>query len=134
MSFEKFTKTGRGFRPKISIWSRGQIGFNQGAMRWLNVESFGYVIFYYDADTKRVGFELTNDEHAEGANKIKVRQTGASVGAKAYLDYYRIDYRKTRSYDVELDKASNLYVVDLTKAEDAGDTEDAEVEGEEEEL
>lgn len=126
MAFEKFTKTGGRFRPKVSIWSRGQIGFNQGAIRYLGLEETSYIIFYYDPDTKRIGLEVTNDENAEGANKVKIRQTGASVGAKSFLDYYQIDYGKTRSYDVGVDKESGLNVVDLAEGdeEDAGDAEE----------
>lgn len=117
MAFEKFTQTGRGFKPKVSIWKRGQVGFNQGAIRVLDVARNGYIIFYYDPDTKRIGMEVTNDSKAEGANKIKVRTTGASVGAKAFLDYYQIDYEKTKSYELLSDEGSNLYVVDLTQGE-----------------
>jgi len=121
MGFEKFTKTGRGFRPKVSIWSRGQIGFNQGAVKYLDLEKFGYVVFYYDPGTKRVGLELTNDGNAEGANKIKIRQTGASVGAKAFLDYYQIDHQETKRYDLTHDRESNLYVIDLTQGDNSGE-------------
>lgn len=123
MAFEKFTLTGRGFRPKVSIWKRGQIGFNQGAMRALNLEDFDYVVFYYDPESKRVGLELTNDESAEGASKLKKRTTGASVGAKAFLDYYQLDYEKTKSYPIQLDKESKLWVIDLTEGEDSEDGE-----------
>lgn len=123
MAFEKFTQTGRGFKPKVSIWKRGQVGFNQGAARLFDLEKFGYVVFYYDQDTKRVGLQLTNDSAAEGANKVKVRATGASVGAKAFLDYYQIDYEKTKSYEITKDKESGLYVIDLTRGEDSDEEE-----------
>ena len=38
MAFIRFTKTGRGYKPKASIWNKGQIGFNQGSVLRFNLK------------------------------------------------------------------------------------------------
>ena len=124
MAFEKFTKSGRGFKPKVSIWSRGQIGFNQGAIAHFELQKFGYVVYFYDAEEKKVGFKFTNDANEDGAAKLKMRGTGASASSKAFLDYYNIDYRVTRKYDISYDKDSELYIIDLSKGELEEDVEE----------
>jgi len=117
MGFERFTKTGRSFMPKVSIWSRGQIGFSVGAVSRYKVDQYDYVVFLYDADSKKVGFEFTNDEKEAGAAKLNKRNTGVIVGAKSFLDYYGIDYKETRQYTLEHDKENNLYVINLQEGD-----------------
>lgn len=111
MAFEKFTKTGRAFKPKASIWSRGQIGFNQGAVERFSLERFDYVVLFYDKEEKRIGFQFTNDKDGEGINKLNVKKTGAVVSGKAFLDYYEINHDKTKNYDLR--REEDLFVIDL---------------------
>ena len=55
MAFEKFTKTGgRIGTPKASIWSRGQIGLNRGAIERFNLDKYSHVILFYDREEKKV--------------------------------------------------------------------------------
>lgn len=117
MAFEKFTRTrARIGTPKASIWSRGQIGFNQGAMDEYKLHEFKYAILYYDRDTSRIGIEFTNDENVEGACKLVRRKgAGTSMSALAFLKHYKIDFSKTRKYDFNHDKESGLYIIDLIK-------------------
>lgn len=118
MAFEKFTKQGRGYTPKVSIWMRGQIGFNQGAMRVMGLTENCFAILYYDTENKRIGLEITSNGDVEGACRLTVRPTGALIGAKAFLEYYQIQYKdKTRSYGVRRDKESSLFVIDLRENE-----------------
>ena len=112
MSFEKFTKTGRGYTPKASIWMRGQIGFNQGAVEKLGIKKRKYAVLYYDKEDKRIGFQFTDDAES-GATKIIKGKTGAFISAKAFLDYYDIEHSETRKYDISDDKEAGLYVIDL---------------------
>ncbi|WP_029918166.1 hypothetical protein [Pelobacter seleniigenes] len=125
MAFEKFTKTGRGAKPVVSIWKKGQLGFNQGAVESFDLENKGYVILYFDPDEKKIGFEFTNDETAEGALKFKVRKTGASIGAKYFLDYYHVDYERMSAagtkYGLKFDEKAGLYIVDLNPGNEAKD-------------
>jgi hypothetical protein len=115
MAFQRFTRTGtRGYTPKASIWSRGQIGFNQGAAKKLKLGDYEYAILFYDADTRKIGINFTNDESEEGATKLSKRVAGgASISAKAFLDFYGIEHPETKKYDIDFDEDNKLYVIQL---------------------
>ena len=111
MAFERFTRVGgRGYTPKASIWKRGQIGFNQGAVERFNLKEFDFAVLFYDRDEKKIGVRFLNDGSEDGANKIIKGKTGIFVSAKAFLDFYEISHSVTRRYDVEHDKESGLYI------------------------
>lgn len=117
MAFVRFTKTGsRIGTPKASIWTRGQIGFNQGAVVEYKLDSYTYAVLYYDEETKNVGFELTNDAKAEGATKLIVRKNaGISMSALSFLKTFKIDFSETHQYNLSYDKTINMYVIDLNE-------------------
>jgi hypothetical protein len=112
MAFERFTKSGRGYSPKVSIWKRGQIGFNQGAVERFNLKNFDYAVLFYDKNEKRIGVKFVNDQSEEGANKIIKGKTGIFFSAKAFLDYYDISHSETTKCDVNYDEENDLYVFD----------------------
>lgn len=118
MGFVKFTDVGaRLGEPMVSIWSRGQIGFNQGATKMFDISDYQYVVLYFDADTKRIGFELTGNENAEGAIKLVFRKnSGASFSAVPFLRLNKISYKATRKYVLERDEDSGFLVIDLNAA------------------
>lgn len=115
MAFVKFTRTrARIGIPKVSIWSRGQVGFNQAAVDEYKLSDFKYVVLYYDQDDRRIGLEFTNDEKADGACKLGFRKgSGVSFSAVAFLKTFKIDYTKTRQYDLTFDETNTFYVIDL---------------------
>lgn len=115
MGFVKFVDTGaRLGDPMVSIWSRGQIGFNQGAALEFGIDKYRYVVLYFDEDTRRIGFELTNNANVEGAIKLVFRKnSGASFSAIPFLRMNKIKYDATRKYTLEHDRDSNLLVADL---------------------
>ena len=117
MAFEKFTRTrGKVDTPKVSIWSRGQIGLNKGAVDEFNLGQYKYAVLYYDKDNEKIGIEFTNDGKAEGISKMIARKNaGTSISALAFLQHYRIDFSETAKYDIEHDEESGLYVFDLKK-------------------
>ena len=117
MGFERFTQTGRSFVTKMSIWTKGQIGFSTGSVARYNLTDFEYVVFLYDKEAKKVGLVFTNDAKENGAVKLNKRKTGVMVGAKAFLDYYGIDYKETRQYEMQHDETNELYFADLNEAE-----------------
>jgi len=45
-------KLEQGFCTKASIWSRGQIGFNQSAVAKFEINNFDYVVLFYDKESK----------------------------------------------------------------------------------
>lgn len=121
MGFERFTQTGRSFAPKVSIWSRGQIGFNNGAVTRFGLEKFDYAVFMFDKDEQKIGLLFTTDKTESGAVKLNKRVAGISVGAKSFLDYCGIDYSTTKQYELSHDKENNLYVISLTEGRAGGE-------------
>jgi hypothetical protein len=113
MAFERFKKTGRGYTPKVSIWLRGQIGFNHGAVQKYNISDWDYAILYFDKDEQKIGIKFTNDASEKGVCKITKGKTGAFISAKPFLSYYDISHEKTKKYDVEFDDENDMYVVSL---------------------
>jgi hypothetical protein len=115
MAFEQFTKTGRGYTPKASIWMRGQIGFNRGAVEKFRIRDFEYAMLFYDKETDRIGIKFTNDSKMEGIAKLAKSAASAFISARAFLQYYDIPHDKTTKYDIAYDKESELYVIDMQK-------------------
>ncbi len=114
MAFVKFTQTGQRFRPKISIWEGGQIGFNQGAMKRFGLDNFQYAILFFDQEKNRIGIKFTNEDKEEGIIKFNHRKTGGVISGKAFLDFYGIDYSKTiKNLDLVFDTENELYVINL---------------------
>lgn len=112
MAFVKFTSTGRSFVPRASIWSRGQIGLNNGAISRYKIGKYQYAIFYFDEESNRIGIRFSNNEE-EGAVKFTARDNGATIGAKAFLDFHDINYEETKQYDFKYDKDEDIYIIDL---------------------
>lgn len=112
MAFVKYTNTGsRMGAPKISIWSRGQIGFNQAAAIKYNIKSYRYVVLYFDSEEQRVGIRLTNDSDEEGIIKLIVREdSGASFSAVSFLRTYNLFLERTKNYTFEFIKDYNMFV------------------------
>jgi len=113
MAFVRFTKSGRGYTPKAAIWTRGQIGFNRGAVEKFSLKDFKYAVLFFDKDNKKVGIKFTNDPTEEGANKLVFSKTGAFISARAFLDYYDIPRGETKRYDIYYDDENDLYVFNL---------------------
>lgn len=112
MTFERFTKTrGRGYFPKVSIWGKGQIGFNQGAAGKYNLNNFEYAVLFYDKGNQRIGIRFTNEKEDGIVKLIKRPGSGVSLSAKAFLDFYSIDYSKKRRYTVNYDNENDLYIL-----------------------
>lgn len=116
MAFERFTQTGRSFRPVVSIWSRGQIGFNQGAVKRCVMKEGSFVVLFFDKDSNKIGLKIVDTEE-EGALKPKFSSTGAVISAKSFLDYYEVDFEKTKKYELTYDDDNELYVVDVAGGE-----------------
>ena len=115
MAFEKFKQKGRSFCPLVAIWSRGQIGFNQGAVNLCKIKRDYYAVFFFDPEENKVGIKFTQDSTEEGAFKLNVYNTGAFVSAKAFLDYHQINHESTVKYEVTYDTVNEMFVIDLNK-------------------
>lgn len=113
MAFERFTEVGRAFRPRASVRSNGQIGFNQGAVKRYGLEQWQYVVLFYDKDTRRIGIRLTKDEKEEGVARLVCKGGNAAVSARSFLYYYNIPHDKTIALDIEQDKEQGMLIVKL---------------------
>jgi hypothetical protein len=109
MPFEKFIMTGRSYRPKISIRTNGQIGFNLGAIKKFSLNKYKYAILFFDRENKQIGIKLTNTEE-EGTCKLQVRKSNAAISGKAFLDYYSIDYSKTTRYEAVWNEKEKMII------------------------
>ncbi len=118
MGLEFFRETGRGYRPKASIRKQGQIGLNQGAIKRFGVGKFKFAVLGFDRDIQRVYVHLTNNDQELGSNRVMVRDNNGTIGAKAFLDYFDIDYQKeTKSYEVKKEEGTGYLIFDLQEEE-----------------
>ncbi len=115
MGFERYTKAGsRIGKPQISIWSRGQIGFNQASILKYNIVNYKYAVAHFDKEGNRIGITLTNDATEEGTNKLVYRKSGGvSFSAMSFLKTYKVDYSKTKKYDIEYNTDTNMFIINV---------------------
>lgn len=114
MAFERFKEIGRSFAPKVSIRTNGQLGFSQGAVVRFEIGSYKYCQLYFDKHSNRIGLKFTNEDDEMVAN-IFNKRNNCYIAAKTFLDYYNIDYGKTRSFTLLRDEDSEMIVIDLNK-------------------
>lgn len=114
--FEKFTRKGRSFKPKVSIRARGQIGFNNGSVLRFNLEKYEYVILYYSKEKKQIIIEPTNNANEDGATKLVKNPGNYFFSGKSFLDFYDIKYGKTINCDA-ISMENKLIMVDLNKCD-----------------
>lgn len=112
MSFERFVKTGKSYRPRISIRANGQFGFTSGAIEKFQLNQYKYAVLFYDKENSKIGIKLTNNEE-NGILKLQIRASNAFLSAKPFLDYYDIDHNKTKRYDALWDADEEMVVISL---------------------
>ena len=115
MGFKRFAgtkfRTGKIGDPMISVWAIGQISLNTDAMRKFELYDFTHGVLFFDEDSRSVGVMLTNDPEEVGALKLIKRKTGGhAISAKKFLNFHDIDYSESKSYPLEYDSESDLYV------------------------
>jgi hypothetical protein len=113
MPFEKFTLGGKTFSPRVAIRRSGQIGFNNGARLRFNLDSYTYVVLYYDAEDKKIGIELTTNENETGAIRLQKRQLNVSISAKSFFEYYKISYEKKQIFSPKWDESRKMIILEL---------------------
>jgi len=122
MSFEKFENTGRMYRAKASIWSRGQMGLNNDALKEFGVkkdkDKSWYVTCHYDKENNKIGLKFTQDMNEKGILKVSFRTGGCTLSTKMFLDYYKIDHSSNKRYDITYDPKEQLYVIDLNEGKE----------------
>lgn len=122
MAFVKFKDVNRSHALKASISTTGVLSFNDGARRRFQMDEKRFCVLYYDEEAKIIGIEFTKDEHAEGAKNIRLRQTGADISAKSFLDFFEIRVEKTTLYEIVRDKDSGWAIIELSRGRERGGT------------
>jgi hypothetical protein len=91
MPFEKFTDVGKQTWALATMSARGVISFNQGALKRYHLDAYTHTVMYFDPDTKTIAFELVQDDHAPGANRLRhIRRNGVDIDAHEFLDHYHL--------------------------------------------
>lgn len=116
MAFIKFTETNKSFVSRVSISPRGMLNFTDGARRKFKMDKFSHCILYYDKENQFIGVEMSTSESAEGSIKLRMRNTGADVGIKGFVDYFEITPEKTTMYEVRSGEQPNWIIIDLKTA------------------
>jgi len=115
MAFERFTDVNRVFRPRASLRSNGQIGFNHGSVKRFEMEKFSHAVLFYDAETKRIGVKLTSDKDEAGASTLITRTGNGTISARAFLEFYELTPTSTQQYDIARDSESTMLIIDVAK-------------------
>jgi hypothetical protein len=119
LGFVRFTDVGtKGHRPRVSIRTNGQLGFNRGAVKRFELSKFLYAVLFYDPVEMRIGIKLTDNADEPGASKLRVKAHNAYMAARSFLDSNKIEYLdKTKSYEAKLeidfDIGEELIIVSL---------------------
>jgi hypothetical protein len=120
--FEKFESTGGSYTPKISVRSNGALGFSQGALRRFGLwDGDWYIQLYFDKKHNVIGIEPSTTAGAGKAHLVKKKIQGkdgrqtvnAYVAAKAFFDFYGIDYSETRPYLVKREEGDAKIILQL---------------------
>lgn len=118
--FERFTKSGRSYAPKVSIRKRGQIGFNSGAVERFGLREKDFAVLYMSKDKTQMAIRFTNDQAEQGAIKITKKSGNYFIPGKVFFDYYGIDYsvEYKKSYDADWHPAEQSAIITLKKVVD----------------
>lgn len=114
--FERFTRAGRSFKPRLSIRKRGQIGFNSAAIDKFNLRKYEYVVLFISEDRKKVAVVFSNNKSDEGAIKLIKGKNNFAFSAQAFLECYEIPYGKAKTYDVEWNQKEQAAIVDISQS------------------
>ena len=113
MAFIKFTEHGRSYSAKASISKNGMLSFSDGARKRFDMDNRDMCVLYFDPETRRIGIEFTADENAEAVRKVRLRNTGADVAAKSFVEFFDIGVRETTLFPIESDEETGFAVIDL---------------------
>ncbi len=111
MAFERFTESGKGFKPKISIRPAGTIGLNDSALKRFGLDAFKFVALYFDTETGKIAIGGVSEEEP-GAQRLNFGVKGASISAKRFLDYHDLGVRSTTQFECHFDDTLKLVILD----------------------
>jgi hypothetical protein len=111
MAFQKFTESGKGFKPKASIRPAGTIGLNDSAIKRFGLRECKFVALYFDSESRKIAIGIAS-ENEEGAQHLNFGTSGASISAKRFLDYYDLGVVHTTQYECHFDPEQKLVILD----------------------
>ena len=77
---------------KIAVNKSGLIRLSSGFCRTTNVNTFKYVVLFFDAPNKAIAFKFTNVRE-NGILKITKDRAGATISAKSFMKSNNINLR-----------------------------------------
>lgn len=113
MPFEKFTKHGETFNPRVSIWTNGNLGISAGAFNVYELTDKIFVTLFYDKEHRRVGLKFSNRPDEPGAVRMTVRKSGGTIPCTTFFKHWRIDYSMVRNYVLSWSEPEGIFVFDL---------------------
>lgn len=113
MPFEKFTKHGETYTPRVSIWTNGNIGISAGAFNVYELTGKIFVVLFYDRDQRKVGLKFSNKPDEPGAVKMTVRKSGGTIPCKSFFNHCGIDSSVVRNYVLSWAEQEGMFIFDL---------------------
>jgi hypothetical protein len=111
MAFQRFTESGKGYRPKISLRPSGTIGINDSALKKFGLIEYDFIALYFDPESKRIAIGGAQEQEA-GSQRLNKGNRGASISAKRFLDFHDISVSRVTQFECHLDIEQNLVVLD----------------------
>ena len=119
MAFEVYDKIGQSqglYNASGVRLSRDGIHFTQKFAKENSLSIYSYIIFYYDKDSKRIGFSFQNTfikGQTYKLTKIGSRATGYKCGANSFLRHYDIVPTESIRYEPTYDEENMIFVIEL---------------------
>lgn len=117
-NFKKFENTHGRYESRITITSSKSIGFPTKFFKENNIDSYKFVVLYFDEEQKAVGVQFSNDE--EERHKFTIIKSkdgyGGSVVATSFFKKYEIDAKTHKGkYDWEKNETpfGQMFVIRL---------------------
>ena len=111
MAFQRFTESGKGYRPKISLRPSGTIGINDSALKKFGLAEFDFIALYFDPESKRIAVGGARESEA-GSQRLNKGNRGAAISAKRFLDFHDIRVSRVTHFECHLDIEQNLVILD----------------------
>jgi hypothetical protein len=129
LDFEEYEETPKreGDVPKATITKAGNIAFNKKFRdeHWEDLQG-DFIVFRYDRKNRVIGLKaVLSPLH----NSYPIREVndgkGLVISARAFLKHYEIDFKKSRSYAVQVDRfhedSGPLIILDLKQGKHGSD-------------
>lgn len=120
-NFKKFENTHGRYESRITITSGKSIGFPTKFFKENNIDSYKFVVLYFDEEQKAIGIQFSNDENEQ--HKFTIIKSkdgyGGSVVATSFFKKYEIDTKTHKGkYDWEIEDTpfGNMFIIKLKEA------------------